>query len=594
MTSESVDLFFNTIQEISKEKVKNWWDIVTSMMGSNSEATLQWNNIFITRITELYDGMIDEAIQKRNDMQNKIEELLKQSSHLCKNLNIHTPHYGSRGLTLYEEQEYLIKKIKKYEEEVESIKKEIKKLNKEELSLTKSLGRAPQSLPLEPLPSPDTISKFRKYLEQLESTRFEREEHFLNIKAEILDFVEDLNYEPTLDFERMVIDDSVFVVSDNNMKNIEEFLNSLKLLSDDIKKNITNLRKKVKSLWDLLDEDLVVRDEFFKKTTKNNKNTLRALQQEVTRIEHLKKAHIEVFVTRLRNKLASLWDKCHYTEEQRNDFEYFTSDTCNQDLLDIYEFEIKRVAEYYENNSTLYKLLEKRSDLWNRMVELEENASMPGRFKNRGGKLLKEEKERNALLKRLPKMEEQMMLLAEEFELEHKKPFYSWGKTVKELITESHNMHEEDKKLKLSASKEKRDRSLTPCKMTFGSTLNLPAHTPLTGTKRKLASPGAFSSSKKILGERHNNAITKSAPSKLARLSIERAKRIEKSCRTSRKKLEKQLQKENVCAECDMFEGEIGSKGECKSTTFSNPEDETVYYNAEDQTVIAISLPLTP
>ncbi|XP_031350000.1 protein regulator of cytokinesis 1-like isoform X2 [Photinus pyralis] len=576
------------VTNISEEKTKKWWDVVVSMMGTN-DVTVHWSQIFVKQVTELFDEMIDESIQKRLEMLNKIEVLLQKSSSLCKDLNIKLPSYGSQQLTLCEEQEYLLTWISRHEQKLEEIKTEIKKLNKEEMLLMKSLGRTPCPLPVNPLPCNDTITKFKAHLEELESLKFEREEQYFAAKSEILNLVEELQYEPALDFERAVLsqNDSLFEVSDPNMEKVHSFLDSLKQLSAEMKEEIASLREKLNSMWDLLNEDLRVRADFAKKTTYNSKQTLKALQEEVARYEDLKRANIEQFVSRVRKELVTLWEKCHISEEERSRFEYFNSEVYSEDLLSIHDLELRKLHVYYSNNSDLFALLEKRSELWSRMLELENNASAPDRLKNRGCQLLKEEKERNTLQKRLPKIEQELIRLADLYAVKHKKPFYSYSKTVHEIIAETHSTLDEDKKQKLSILKQKREQTLTPGKLGMTSSLSVHnlAQTPQTGSKRKLLMPFEPPSTRsKILHERNFPAT---APSKLAHAqhtgrshyNTERAKRIQKCRRLSRRKLQNDL--ENVSTEYNMFE-DLAHKEGCRSTLY------------DKENVLAIPLPATP
>ncbi|KAF5280439.1 hypothetical protein FQR65_LT03248 [Abscondita terminalis] len=585
------------MQTITEEKATKWWEIVTSMLPPTSESITQWNEIYKSQINEICDDMISEAISKRDDVLNDIEKLLEQSSLLCKELNIKMPDYGANSLTLYDERDILANKVNEFQKQIETIQRDIKKFNKEEMSICKSLGYTPKPMPLQPLPDQDTILQFKNYLDKLESKKFEREEQFLNTKAEILDIVNELKYKPSLDFERMVIsaDDSLFMVTDANMKRLNEFRESLKQQFDDTKERILNQREKLRSLWDLLNEDLGHMDSFLKKNNGYNFEVLDAFEDEVLRCENLKKANIEVFVQRLRKELVSLWDKCHVCEKDREKFVYFNSDTYSEDLLSIHDLEITKMKDFYDANCDMIKLLDKRSELWARMLELEESASMPERFKNRGGQLLKEEKERNALAKRLPKIEDQLLHLANNFESKYGKHFYSWGKTIIDIIQEAHHAHEK-KKLKSSARKQKRDQ--TPAKLTLGitssmSTQNLALSTHQSGVKRKLLTPSGGSAAK-VLCE-HNERVTKTAPSKVtitvngksvngrSKYSIERAKRIDKCRRISQRMLQKQMEKENT-PEYDSFEKDLGSKAGCRSTIFKDCDD----------TNLAVPLPITP
>lgn len=74
------------------------------------------------------------------------------------------------------------------------------------------------------------------------------------------------------------------------------------------------------------------------------------------------------------------------------------------------------------------------------MVELEENASGPNRYNNRGGQLLKEEKERNKLAKQIPQIEEILCDLAEKYKQHHNASFTTYGASVVDHLA---NVHEE-------------------------------------------------------------------------------------------------------------------------------------------------------
>ncbi|CAG9763809.1 unnamed protein product [Ceutorhynchus assimilis] len=87
------------------------------------------------------------------------------------------------------------------------------------------------------------------------------------------------------------------------------------------------------------------------------------------------------------------------------------------------------------------------------MIQFEENATGVNRFKNRGGQLLQEEKERNKLSKVIPQLEEQMLNLSGAFLVKNGVVFKTFGSTVEEYIQNLHESRENDRKTKLSARK---------------------------------------------------------------------------------------------------------------------------------------------
>lgn len=142
----------------------------------------------------------------------------------------------------------------------------------------------------------EEIDKFSNQLEMLENERFKRETQFLEVKCKILSVIQELGVKPSLEIEKTVCspDDSLFLVTDYNMKWLNEYYNSLVEQQMQTANEISRLREKVRSLWEKLDEDIKVSHDFMQKHTANSLATLDALKKEVKRCEQLKRANIEV------------------------------------------------------------------------------------------------------------------------------------------------------------------------------------------------------------------------------------------------------------------------------------------------------------
>lgn len=93
-------------------------------------------------------------------------------------------------------------------------------------------------------------------------------------------------------------------------------------------------------------------------------------------------------------------------------------------------------------------MLNEHQKLWNNMLLLENNATGSNRYRNRGGQLLKEEKERNKLAKKIPLIEQQLLEMAEEFQSETGRVFLTYGATVEEYIAHLHNLRENVSKIR--------------------------------------------------------------------------------------------------------------------------------------------------
>ncbi|KAF2903144.1 hypothetical protein ILUMI_03046 [Ignelater luminosus] len=612
--------FLDSMLDITKTSVLKWCELL-NQLGMETQARQHWATIFTGVVQETYKEIIQEVANHQNALLDEIENLLKQSAALCKELHLKMPDYGSQQLTLCEERRILKERIQEYEKLLEKKRKEIEKCNSQEIQLCQALGRPTKALTMSPLPDSDVIDEFKNYLESLEFEKYERIAHFSSIKSSILELVKELNYKPSIEFEKMVIscDELNFVVSDSAMTRLNNFYDSLKTQLTDVREEITLLREKIRYLWEKLDEDPKYSNEFIQKHTGNTLDTLEALKKELERCETLRRSNIEVFVKDSRKKLVELWDKCQFTDTQR-DFEFFHGDLYTEDLLTLHDIEIQKLERYYSENEKLFTLLEERKNLWEKMATLEKRATQPDRYKNRGGQLLKEEKERNTLSKRIPQIEEQLSQLSQAYETRNGKPFLSWGETIDTIIFHDHARHEEvflfiylncvvyficfvfrKKKIKLSARKLQREKTITPGKSMMGltscvSTQNLLQLASNTGTKRKIATPLLSAKRTRHLAEKNEN-VPRTAPPKLtingrslgpSRYSHERNKRLQRCRKIIRKSMQKKLSKENVSAcstEYDVFEKDIKDKENCRSTIFMDDSENGP---------LAVPLPVTP
>ncbi|XP_018568984.1 protein regulator of cytokinesis 1-like isoform X2 [Anoplophora glabripennis] len=529
-----------------------YWCQMVLNMGENEEVVKSWVSIFIKTYEETCCELVSDMERVQSNVLLKIEQLLKEFEQLCYTLQISMPVLGdtTQKLSLHQEQQELKKHINEYKKLIEVRRCEQKKLHEKQLELCNMLGKEPKILMDNPLPSPEKLEEFQQHIEKLEAEKYNRLEKFCTVKEELLEIVSELNVEPSSQFEKKVFssDDSVFLVTDENMKQLDLLHKNLTRQQKNVKEEIVHLRNKIDDYWNLLDIDLKEREDFRQKHIGNSLDVLRALQKEIKRCEELKKANIKVFIDKLRNELKQLWENCHCSHTTRMQFGFFNSDCYNEDLLELHEVEITKWKKYYEENKELLALLEKHAGLWNKMVGLEENATGPNRYNNRGGQLLKEEKERNKLAKQIPQIEEMLYNLADKYKQHQNVSFTTEGISVLDYLSNLHEQRENAKKQKLSARKMQREQTLTPAKSAlslFPSTshMNLRSGTPQSTTKRKHGTPMTNETKRlKVLSERkpqkgNNTPIpTIKITSISKRLSMERKKRINKIRRLSSKK----------------------------------------------------------
>lgn len=97
------------------------------------------------------------------------------------------------------------------------------------------------------------------------------------------------------------------------------------------------------------------------------------------------------------------------------------------------------------------------------MIALEAKESEPGRYNNRGGQLLKEEKERKMISNKLPKIEGQLKQLVSNYEETHNRPFKIYGQNIIESI-EGDWSERQNEKEKLNSARKKNQLTPTPNK----------------------------------------------------------------------------------------------------------------------------------
>lgn len=148
------------------------------------------------------------------------------------------------------------------------------------------------------------------------------------------------------------------------------------------------------------------------------------------------------------------------------------------------------------------------------MRDLEIRKDDPNRYKNRGGELLREEKERKIISNQLPKVEEELLDLVMEYEKENDAPFLLNGLSISAIIQNTWDEYKENRHVVLSARKHARETSrVTPSKSRVFTPVSVRHGTTTSSTtKRKMVTPSA-STSKKLKVGKEKTLWT--APSKL-------------------------------------------------------------------------------
>lgn len=189
----------------------------------------------------------------------------------------------------------------------------------------------------------------RAHVEHLEHEKFEREEKYFKTKDEILKLMEELKLRPSGSFEREVVDgdDSKFRVTNNNMKQLDNFYKKLVNCKEHMLDDINGSWNKINKLWSIMDLDVEQRKTFVDNNKEKSVEVLDALKVEIKRLEAIRMENIKVLIKKYKTELFLLLNKCH---KEKIEFTCLNEDFYTDELIEQFELELQIWKRYYEDN----------------------------------------------------------------------------------------------------------------------------------------------------------------------------------------------------------------------------------------------------
>uniref|UniRef100_G1NE45 Protein regulator of cytokinesis 1 n=1 Tax=Meleagris gallopavo TaxID=9103 RepID=G1NE45_MELGA len=383
-------------------------------------------------------------------------------------------------------------------------KQELQALQEQDKNLCDILCVSLFSIDDSAVPSLDELDRYRRHVASLSAEKVSRREEFVSIKRQVVLCMAELEHSPDTSFERDVVceDEEAFCLSTDNIANLQSLLQQLEARRALNEATCAELRSRITELWERLQVPEEERQSFAVHMTGSKAKTREALKLEVDRLEELKLQNMKSVVQAIRAELAEFWDKCFYSQEQRDAFSPYYDEDYTEALLQLHDIEVGKVKSYYETHKELFEAVQKWEENWKLFLELERKTADPSRFSNRGGSLLKEEKQRAKLQKTLSKLQEELENRIQAWEQEREEPFLVKGQQFMEYVTEQWQLYRMEKE------KEKQERHLKKSRqieteMMYGSTPRTPIkrrvlgpHTPgkvrkLNGTSLSTATPNS-------------------------------------------------------------------------------------------------------
>lgn len=210
-------------------------------------------------------------------------------------------------------------------------------------------------------------------------------------------------------------------------------------------KRLTEIKKNIENLWDRLGIEEADRKVFLASNRGCGLRTINEFEDELARLNELKRQNLHLFVEDARVRLQEMWDSLFYSEEEMLDFTPAFSDVYSDALLSAHEAEIERLEILKEQRAPILEKVERYKSLISDRDSLAASANDASRLllkpqkgeKRDPGKLLREEKMRKRIAKELPKLTAELVKILEKYEDEYGRPFLIHGENFLDELEEA-------------------------------------------------------------------------------------------------------------------------------------------------------------
>ncbi|KND91597.1 Anaphase spindle elongation protein 1 [Tolypocladium ophioglossoides CBS 100239] len=200
-------------------------------------------------------------------------------------------------------------------------------------------------------------------------------------------------------------------------------------------RRLRDLKAAVEALWAKLGVDEGETKVFLNQNRGCGVRQINEFEDELARLDELKRQNLHLFVEDARVKLQDLWDALYFSEDEMLEFTPAFSDVYSDALLEAHEREVARLEALREQRAPTLALIDKHKGLMSDRDELETSSQDASRLMMRGqkgekrdpGKLLREEKMRKRIAKELPKVTAEVRKILEQWEDEYGRPFLVFG-----------------------------------------------------------------------------------------------------------------------------------------------------------------------
>uniref|UniRef100_A0A3Q1ES70 Protein regulator of cytokinesis 1b n=1 Tax=Acanthochromis polyacanthus TaxID=80966 RepID=A0A3Q1ES70_9TELE len=451
--------------------LKDIWEEI----GIPEDQRLQRTNVVKNHIKNLLDMMIKEEESLKKKLISSIQTCKTDMEKLC--LELQLPVFEEEeGISMLQQEKNIRTQVEALLKEKTQRMQQLKLLLEQDQDLVDIMCSIPYGIAPDSVPSMEQLENFRQHIANQNAEKVRRHAEFMDVKKQIILHMQELDHIPETSFEKDVVcdDEDAFCLSRDNIMSLKLLLCQLEERKAQMEASCESHREKIQQLWDRLQVPQEEREAFNEHMVTSRKRNLEALQAEVQRLEELKLLNIRNVTEAIRSEIAVFWEKCFFSIDQRQDFAPYFSEDFTEELLSLHDAEILRLKQHYEDHKELFDGVHRWEESWRLFLELEKKATDPTRFTNRGGNLLKEEKQRSELHKSLPKLEKKLKAQIDTWESEQSREFLVNGQKFLQYVEEQWELH------RIEKEKEKLERHLKKNKQTeedmlYGTAVRTPA-----------------------------------------------------------------------------------------------------------------------
>ncbi|XP_035224233.1 protein regulator of cytokinesis 1-like [Stegodyphus dumicola] len=379
----------------------------------------------------LLQDIINEENGYSEDIKHRIQDYKNQILELSELLCVRTNDIPEGRLIQTEQR--LCFEVKKLCKLKDRRIKVFKDLRSEESKYCKRLGLPPlHILTTSGLASAKNIKELEQHITTLILEKDYRLRKYYAFKRELTTILETTEISPETSLEKFIIsgkEDSI-LLSDERMKAVEDIVCKAQNKKFNLEARKKELMDKLTTLWERLNVNENEKEMFLLQHADCRVQTIESIEKEVQKYEEIKKQNIQSYVENLRRELEALWNKCFVSETRRQKFPSFAATEFNDEILETHEVEVEKWSSFYRDTENIVNKIVKKQKLRDLVIVFETS-----RYKNRGGSLFQEEKERRRLQKDFTALENEICNAINEYKAQKGKSFLYSGLDFRKLIS---------------------------------------------------------------------------------------------------------------------------------------------------------------